>query len=202
MFWGTLGLASLATTAFLACFWEDALVVVADQWIVDEPFAEADAVFVLAGSANNRALQAARYYNTGRVPLVLHAKSRLRQSDRLGLTRPDFRLMLRLVRFAGVPEESVLAVGDNCTSTYEEAIALRAWTRTNSITTIAVPTEDFHTRRVRWTFSKVFAEEDITVYVRSIPNSYYEHDEWWRSEYGLITFQNEFVKYCYYRWRF
>ena len=202
VFWGTIGLGLVMVALFCACFWKDVFVVAADQWIVDEPFAQADAVFVLAGSANDRALRAVRYYDTGRVPLILHARGRLRQSDMMKQTIPDYFLMRRLVRFAGVPDKALITVGTNCTSTYEEAMAFRDWARTNNIDSVVIPTGHFHARRVRWTFDRALAGTDIKVYVRSIPSIYYEHDEWWRNEHGMITFQNEFVKYWYYRLRY
>lgn len=202
VFWGTLGLVFLLGGLFALCFARDLLVIAADQWIIEESFEQADAVFILGGGVNIRPFEAARLFNRGRVKQVLYVRGRLRQTDLLKLTYPDYLLMEKVLRKLGVPDEKIVVAGTDVTSTYDEAVALRDWARTNDVKSVAIPTGDFHTRRVRFIFNRVLAEEDIDVFVTWSTDRFYDHDTWWTHERGLITFQNEVIKYLLYRFRY
>lgn len=183
-------------------FARDLLVIAADQWIVADPFAQADAVFVLGGGVNLRPFEAARMFNRGRVQQVLYARGRLRQTDLLKLHEPDYLLMEQVLRRMGVPDERVVIVGTDVTSTYDEAVALRNWLRQHEVKSVVIPTGDFHTRRVKFIFDRVLAGEDVQVMVTWSTDRFYDHDTWWTHERGLISFQNEVIKYLLYRFRY
>ena len=76
---------------------------------------------------------------------------------------------------------------------------VRRQTRANSV---IIPTEDFHPRRVRWLFRKMLAPGPATVEVEPIANPEYSTSNWWQTEAGLVTFQNEVIKYLYYRFKY
>lgn len=202
VFMGVFGLGFICILVFSALFSRDLLVIAADQWIIDDPFDHADAVFVLGGGVNTRPFEAARLYRRGQVKQVLYARGRLQQTDILKLHEPDYLLMEKVIRKLGVPDEKVAVVGSDVTSTYEEAVALRNWAQTNHIKSVVIPTGDFHTRRVRFIFNRVLADDDLKVFVTWMTNRFYDHDTWWTHERGLITFQNEVVKYLLYRLRY
>ena len=202
VFFGVLGLGFVCTTLFVTIFLRDLLVIAADQWIIDDHFQKADAVFILGGGVNTRPFGAARMHYRGVVSKLLYARSRWSQTDVLGMTKPDYLLMEKVVKRLGVPDEDLIVVGNDVTSTYEEAVALRGWLQTNQLNSVAIPTEDFHTRRVRFIFHRVLADADVAIYVTSVPHRYYDHDRWWTHEHGLITFQNEVIKYLMYRFRY
>lgn len=202
VFLGVLGLGLLCTGLFVFLFLRDLLAIAADQWIVDQSFHRADAAFILGGGVNERPFGAERYYRLGRVPKVLYAKQYHVQSTRMGLTYPDYMLTLRILKTMGVADEDVVCVGDDVTSTFDEAMRLRDWARTNELKSVVVPTGDFHTRRAAWILNRAFEGSDVKVYVVSVPDRFYDQDEWWRDEKAMINFQNEVVKYVFYRFRY
>jgi hypothetical protein len=77
-------------------------------------------------------------------------------------------------------------------------LALRAWADRNGARTIIVPTEIFSGRRVRWMLHRAFGDA-IAISVPALDPGEYRVDDWWKHEAGLIAFQNEILKYLYYR---
>ena len=89
--------------------------------------------------------------------------------------------------------------GTNVTSTRDEALALKTWVTANNAHSVVIPTDLFHTRRVRWIFQKALRTTRTEVHVAAIDPPRYSVSNWWRVEDGLIAFQNEVVKSGYYR---
>ena len=83
-----------------------------------------------------------------------------------------------------------------------ESIALRKWVDDNHPRRLIIPTDLFHTRRVRWLFRKALKKTDATVMVEPVPSSGYAASNWWQREEGLIAFQNEILKSAYYHLRY
>ena len=102
----------------------------------------------------------------------------------------------------GVPREAILSFGTDVSSTYEEARALSEWARTNGVRSVIVPTEIFSSRRVRWMLDKQIGSIGTRVAVQALPPLEYDADNWWQHEAGVIGFQNEVVKYFYYRLKY
>ena len=67
---------------------------------------------------------------------------------------------------------------------------------------IVIPTEGFSVHRVRWIFDQKFAESSAKFEITEVKPVGYTREEWWKSEAGLIAFQNEIMKYLYYRLKY
>jgi hypothetical protein len=52
---------------------------------------------------------------------------------------------------------------------------------------------------VRWLIDKTLEGTGVTFVVVAAPAWGYTVDEWWKHEEGLVDFQNEVVKYGFYR---
>ena len=168
----------------------------AEWWMVNEPKTKADAIVVLGGGANFRSFEAARLYQQGLAPRVLVMNSELRALDRQGFTMPECEMVRRVLLTNGVPSSAVAFLGNELTSTYEEAVTLRDWARTNQVRQVLIPTNPFHTRRVRWFFHKVLRHSDLQITVTAIEPE--KARNWWRKEATLIDFQNELIKFAFY----
>ena len=59
----------------------------------------------------------------------------------------------------------------------------------------------FATRRLRWTLHHVFGN-DAAILVPAVNPPDYQRDNWWQNERGVIGFQNEVMKYLYYRLKY
>jgi uncharacterized SAM-binding protein YcdF (DUF218 family) len=189
------GLAVLLA-AFCFVFRSPLLTGLAKAWMINDPPIKADAIVVLGGGANFRSFETVRLYQAGWAPLILVMNSELRATDRLGLTIPEAELVRRILLSNAVPAEVIQIVGTNLTSTYQEALTLREWSKDTHAASLLIPTGPFHSRRVRWVFRKVLRDAAARLTVTSIDPTVCQ--DWWQHEKTLIDFQNEVVKFGFY----
>ena len=170
----------------------------ADLWIIDQPVAKADAVLVLGGGLQYRAFEAARLYKSGACKTVLIVNVGLMPSEEIGVTESETVLVRRVLLKKGVPESAIVEVGNKSRSTWDDLDAAKAWALQQSVHSLIVPTDIFHTRRVRWICRRQFKGSGIDTFVTAIQPIDYQHNSWWRHEAGVISFQNEVVKFGFY----
>jgi uncharacterized SAM-binding protein YcdF (DUF218 family) len=172
----------------------------ADIWIVSDQPAPADAVAVFGGGVETRPFAAARYYKDGLVKKILLSDSRVGAAAQLGAVMSDAadrEVLLKL----GVPKSDIETFGSGLANTHQEALALRDWADRMHVRSIIVPTEIFSTRRVRWMLHHAFGD-GFAILVPALDPPNYRRDDWWRHSEGIITFQNEVLKYLYYRLKY
>ena len=173
----------------------------ADLWIVSDPIGPADAVAVLGGGIVDRPFVAAQYYRQGLVKKILVSNSRQSPSEKLGLVTSDVTVTKAVLVRLGTPPAAIDTFGDALANTHQEVLALHAWAERHNLRSIIVPTEIFSTRRVRWMLHRVFSSEFV-VRVVALSPAEYRRDDWWRHEDGVVAFNNEIIKYLYYRLRY
>ncbi len=175
---------------------------IANAWIVRDPLSHADAIVVLGGGMQTRPFEAARLYRDGYAPQVLVASPEPKPTDKMGLTVDDTEVTKRILSMQGMPDSAIAEFGNEVSSTYEEAVALRDWVRKRGAKKIIIVSDAFHSRRVRWLFQKEIRPAGAEILTAIAPPLKYTVSEWWRTEQGLIEFQNELIKYSYYRLRY
>ena len=156
-------------------------------WIATDPLTHADAIVVLGGNSQTRPPVAAELYRRGLANKVLISHWSACQRDRAALLK------------LGVPTSAIEAFGEANTNTREEAVALREWADRNAASVFVIPTEPFMTRRVQWIFRREFFDRSVTIKVHPLNPSGYLPEAWWKTEQGSTAFQNEILKYLYYR---
>ncbi len=171
----------------------------ADLWIVSDPVTRADAVAVLGGGVDTRPFVAAELYKKGLVTRVLVSQVIEGRASNLGLIPGHTELNRMVLSKLGVPETAIENFGQANGSTEEEAAALRGWAEQHHVSRIIIPTEIFSARRVRWVFNREFGESPVRLKIAAFEPGNYTRAEWWKSKGGIIDFQNEFLKYLYYR---
>ena len=170
-------------------------------WIVSDVAAPADAAAVLGGGLEYRPFAAADFYRRGLVPKILVSNTGASPAERIGVLHSHVRANMEVLEKLGVPGAAILPFGSNLKDTYEEAVALHDWATRASAHVILVPTDIFAARRLSWIMHRVFGA-DAVVLVPAIDPPDYTRNDWWKSESGVITFQNEVVKYVYYRMKY
>lgn len=203
--WWRPGLATLAVIVVLgAAAWlgrDTLLRSAADLWIVSDQPAAADAVAVFGGGLEDRPFAAAAYFREGWAKKIVLANIRSSPAERLGVLKAHVDANREVLVKLGVPASAIESFGTDVSNTYEEALALRQWVVHSGAHSVIVPTEIFSARRVRWMLQRVFAGE-ATILVLALDPLGYRRDNWWKSEGGVIGFQNEVVKYLYYRLKY
>jgi uncharacterized SAM-binding protein YcdF (DUF218 family) len=171
----------------------------ADLWIESDEVTHADAVVVLGGQIEIRPFAAAELYYRGLASRVLVSNNAEGRAAAIGAVQGHTEANRNVLLKLGVPENAIEVFGQSNKSTRDEAVALREWVDRHGASTIIIPTEAFVTRRVRWIFEREFAGRNIRIEVSSHEPAEYTRAAWWKSSAGLIAFQNEVIKYIYYR---
>ncbi len=175
---------------------------VGELWTVSDAVTHADIIVVLGGGLDVRPFAAAELYQKGLADKVLISQV---ADDRvatigaaLGHTESNRQVLLRL----GVPASAIETFGTANHNTRSEARALRGWVEHHATSTVIIPTEIFAARRMRWIFRRELAGQAVRIEVPSFEPPQYTLANWWKSEHGIVAFQNEILKYAYYRLRY
>lgn len=174
----------------------------AELWIVSDPVTPSDVVAVLGGGISVRPFVAARLYKEGLVTEVLVSQVPVSATSSIGVIPEHTELNRRVLVKLGVPEWAIRTFGQANKSTFDEAVALREWADQHHVSQIIVPTEIFAARRVRWIFNREFAGSSVRLEFPSFEPADYTRAEWWKTSAGMITFENEVMKYIYYRLKY
>jgi uncharacterized SAM-binding protein YcdF (DUF218 family) len=174
----------------------------AELWIVSDPVGPADAVVILGGGLAVRPFAAADYYKKGLTRKILVSNVRLKKEETLGGLPSHNAMNHNVLLKLGVPETAIETFGSELSNTYQEAVALREWAVRTHAHSVIVPTEAFSSRRVRWVIESELTGSGIQVQVPALDETEYGPSDWWKDEKGVIVFQNEVIKYVYYRFKY
>lgn len=173
---------------------------IADLLVVNDPLQPADIIFVLNGDYNTRPFRASELYEQGLAPVIVIARSEMLPAEELGLAPNDTDVSIGVMKALGVPPEKivVLPVEGGTTSTFDEAIALRQYIESHNVHSLILLTSAFHTRRAKWIFDRELSGLPVRLEVAAVPHYGFDESDWWQSEDGLITLNNEYIKLVYY----
>lgn len=197
--------ALLALCALLAIgyvFREPLLRGAASAWIVNDSLSKADVIVVLSGGMETRPFEAARLYHLGLAPKILLTSPKPTPAEQLGLTAAEPEIARRILIKKDVPAPAIAVAPGMVNSTYDESIAVRDWAKTNHIKRIIIATDVFHTRRACWMFRRELKRLGVQVEMDAVPVREYTVADWWKHEQGVVAFQNEALKYAYYRFKY
>ena len=170
-------------------------------WIVADRPGPADAVAVLGGGVEDRPFAAAAYYRQGIVRRVLISNVGGGPAERLGALPSHASANREVLLRLGVPAAAIETFGTRIVNTHDEVLALHEWAERAGATALIVPTELFTTRRLSWMLHRVFGDA-VTIRVTAQVPEQYDRSNWWRDEGGIVAFQNEVLKYLYYRFKY
>ena len=172
------------------------------EWLIDtDPPCRADVAVVLGGGVGERLGAAVRIWREGRVPAILITgpDTPLLPVYTGGDTLTQGEVKRRIAIGRGVPEaDAWLLLG--ATSTYEEAVLVRADLERRGLTSAIVVTSPYHSRRAGRTFRHLFRGSGIRLSVETLPLEMSQDDPegWWTREHDLMTVFSETVKLLYY----
>lgn len=200
---GLLAMVTLAALVSVA-WWQRAPILqgLARSWIVADSPTQADAIVVLGGGLDSRPYDAARLYHEGWAPRILVMQPEPTKVNELGLVIEYASLTRKLLEMDNVPDSAIVVLPQTVTSTFDEAKVLTAWAKENNAHRFLTPTELFHTRRARWILRRQLQESGADVSMIPINPKRYTAANWWKTEEGLIDFQNEVIKFTLYLCRY
>lgn len=171
-------------------------------WVVSDELLHADAIVVLGGGIDVRPFAAADLYQRGLADKILVANVQLGRAEVLGVVPSHTELNRSILLQLGIPAAAIAIFGNGVSSTHDEAAAVREWASRSHAKRIIVPTEIFAARRTRWIFKHELMPIGVEVIVHAFPQEGYALADWWHHRRGLIDFNNELIKYLYYRVRY
>ena len=174
----------------------------ADFWIVNQIVTNADAIVVLGGGLQTRPFFAAKLCQKGLAPRILLMNVKPDATTELGLTPTEQEQTRKILLAQGMCDTNLIEIGNRVASSYDESPAVRDWVKQTGATRLIIPTDLFHTRRLSWLYAKELAGMNVEVIVVAVPQREYTSRDWWQHEEGLIAFQNEVIKFGYYRLKY
>ena len=171
-------------------------------WVVSDEQAQSDAIVVLGGDFDVRPFAAAELYKHGLARTILLSNVQMGKAERLGFIPSHTSLNRDVLLKLDVPAAAIVTFGENLSSTQQEASAVRQWALQSQAKGIIIPTDLFATRRTRWIFDRELAPIGVQVMVSAYRTDQYTLADWWRHRTGLVDFNNEVLKYVYYRIRY
>jgi hypothetical protein len=149
----------------------------ASLWIVSDPLEPADVVAIFGGGLDVRPFAAAKYFHEGLVKKILISNVRPGPAERIGAVMSHVEVTRHVLLKLNVPEAAIDVFGVGNTNTRDEATSLA----------------------VRWIVRHAFAGTDTNVQIQALDSTDFNRRDWWGFEAGVVAFQNEVIKYIYYR---
>ena len=159
-----------------------------ESWVVEDPLQQSDALLLLSDDNffADRATRASELYRQKLAPVVVASGRRLRPTAGVA------ELMEHDLIERGVPKDRIIRFPQDVDNTREEAQALRALVVEKNWHSVIVVTSNYHTRRARYIFERVFPDS-IAVRVASARDGGFDPEHWWENRKSLKLFMGELV---------
>lgn len=174
----------------------------AGKWLVkeDEP-QQSDAIVILMGSIADRVMHAADLYEQDRTENIILVEEsmgayKLLEERGANIISNSCQVLNILVSF-GVPDENIIILPGDATSTQMEAMVIREYLADKpDIDTLLLVTSASHSRRASMIFSTAFEKADLPVHVVSCPSEYsgFNASRWWRNKEDIQKVFMEYLK--------
>lgn len=158
----------------------------AENWVVNDPAAHADALVLLSDDNfyADRATHAAELFRQEVAPVLVASGRKLRPNAGIS------ELMEHDLVERGVPKEKILRLSHDADSTREEAIAVAKLAQEHHWKSIVLVTSNYHTRRARYIFRRILPR-GIAVSVASARDGSFDPERWWEQRESVKLFATE-----------
>jgi uncharacterized SAM-binding protein YcdF (DUF218 family) len=160
--------------------------------VVADPLQKADALVLLSGDEDPRVAYGAQLFQQGYAGWFILTDMHLEtipESQGVYSARVKLKTLEQ-----GVPDERILIIPAQVSTTYEEAIRLKEFTVSKGFRSLIVVTSPYHTRRARWLLRDVFSSSGVALVVRPVSNHSYQAEAWWRDSMDRKQTVMEYAK--------
>lgn len=168
---------------------------IGESLVVEDPLEKSDAIIILSDDNfyADRATRAAELFRQGLAPVVVASGIRLRPNASIA------ELMNHDLIERGVPKQNILIFPQDADNTKEEAQFLQKLVQSKNWKSVIVVTSNYHTRRARYIFRKVFADT-VTIRIASARDGDYDPDHWYEQRKSIKRFTHEVAGFCLAWW--
>lgn len=145
--------------------------------VIDEKAEKVDVIIVLSGGMG-RVEKALELYEAGYAPKLILSN---------GLVADFYHKALEFL-----PSESLL-LEDKAVSTFDSAVYVKEIMEEHQFTSAIIVSSDYHMRRTKYIFSRVYKESEIKLIYKSIDTSY-DSARWWVSKRNIGITISEYIK--------
>jgi uncharacterized SAM-binding protein YcdF (DUF218 family) len=159
-----------------------------EWWIVEDRIERADALIVLSDDNfyADRATRAAELFREGKAAVIVASGRRLRPNAGIA------ELMEHDLVERGVPRDKIVRFAQDGDNTREEAEVLKKLVTERKWRSVIVVTSNYHTRRARYIFRKVFPQ-GVEVRVASARDGDFDPQHWWEKRKSIKDLTGEFA---------
>jgi len=196
--------AILAIPILLFVFRTNLMAAAGNFLVVSDNLEPADIIFLLNGDTTTRPYHASQLFHRDLAAKVVIARMEDSESVKLGAYPNPTDSNITVLKQTGVPEDRIVQLRPpkGVMHTIDEANALLTYAKANKTHSVILVTSDLHSRRSRYTFSKILEGTGIKLSMAPIPDLKYGAKDWWHSEDGIIGLQNEYIKLFYYYYKY
>jgi len=193
----------LVASAVLFLLREPILSEVGNFLVVSDSLDRADVIEVLSGQTV-RYQKAAELFSQGWSPRIVITKDTYPHSVEelklYGISElENHEKGTAILRFLRIPMSEIEIIDGYNKSTADEARKLRRYLLDQGLKRLIVVTSNFHTRRSRILFRRVFKGTDITIVVQAAsPDYVFEPEKWWTRRRDSKTLLWEYQKLIFY----
>lgn len=157
-----------------------------ESWVVEDSLDHADALLVLSDDNffADRATRASELFRQKWAPVVVASGRRLRPTAGIA------ELMEHDLIERGVPKDRIIRFAHDSDNTREEAQALSALVAEHNWHSVIVVTSNYHTRRSRYIFQRIFPAS-VNVRLASARDGEYDPEHWWETRRSIKIFTHE-----------
>jgi uncharacterized SAM-binding protein YcdF (DUF218 family) len=168
---------------------------IGEGWVVEDPLERSDALIILSDDNfyADRATRAADLYRHGMAPEIVASGRRLRPFAGIA------ELMVHDLLERGVPKDKIEAFPQDADNTREEAQALAQLVARKKWRSVIVVTSNFHTRRARYIFHRVFPST-VRVRIASARDGDFDPEQWWQHRISIKRLTTEMAGFAVAIW--
>jgi uncharacterized SAM-binding protein YcdF (DUF218 family) len=172
--------------------------------VASDPLEPADAIVILNGELQVRPQFAARLFHQGFAPRIIVARMREAYSNASPRPPNMTDLCVAALEARHVPASRIVELrpASGVAHTSDEAEAALAYCRAKNVRRLIVVTTDMHSKRARFIFCEKFRRTPVRIMVAAAPGWSFNASNWWRTELGVISCRDEYIKLFYYRLRY
>lgn len=180
--------------AGLYFFYPNIIKAIGNYLIVSDKLEKCDAILVLSGDngKGERVKEGVKLFKEG------YGKYLILDGNEIGWNTYASDIMEKQALSLKVPRSAIIPVRINGNSTIEEAKVSRNVLIKKNFKNLILVSSSYHTRRAKWTFSKVLSGTDIKILAHPSTDHQYNPEKWWRERSSAKHFFYEYTKLIWY----